>query len=194
MTTETDIRGRKKKITDLTKHDLNMVYSLVRVGDWADSEIGRVYRLSEEDVRNVFNNYEELLEAAEKNPSAQQQPQQDPSQERFEKQRKLRRDAKFASPAARQAAYRARLKEKLPANLEQPSPANETDTPIPAVEEPSVMLCQDPVTEIGPEEAETQYLTCYSSSVEGPDISEGVPVPVTAEACSEREELRVIEE
>jgi hypothetical protein len=193
MTTKTDIRGAKRQIKDLSRHEFNMIYSLVRVGDWPDSEIGRVYMLSEEDVRKVFNNYEELLEAAEKNPSLQQQLQQDPSPERIEKRRKLRSDARFTSPAARQAAYRARLQENRRGSLEQPSPADETDTPIPAVEEPSVTVCEAPVPEIGPEEAETQHSACYSSSVEGFDISESTPLPVKPQTYSERKELQVTE-
>src|SRR6266700_426169 len=100
---------------------------------------------------------------------AEQQPRQDPSQERFEKQRKLRSDAKFASPAVRQAAYRARLKENRRASLEQLSPVNETS----------------------PENADPHYSACYSPSVEGRDISAGVSLLVTPEACSEREELWV---
>jgi hypothetical protein len=86
------------------------------------------------------------------------------------------------------------LKEKRRASLEQPLPATETDTPIPAVEEPSITVCEAPVPEIGPEEAETQHSACYSSSGEGSDISENMPLPVTPEACREMAELRVIEE
>jgi hypothetical protein len=108
--------------------------------------------------------------------------------------RKRRNDARFVTAADRQAAYRARLKEKRDTSLEQPSPTHERDTPIPAVEETSVTVCEAPVPEIGPEEAETQHSACYGSSVESYDISERVPLPVMPEACREREELRVIEE
>jgi hypothetical protein len=86
------------------------------------------------------------------------------------------------------------LKEKCDASLEEPSPVDETDTSIAAVEDPSVTVCEAPVPEIGPEEAETQHSVCYSSSVESDDISESLPLPVMPEARSEREELRVIEE
>jgi hypothetical protein len=194
MTTETYIQSAKRQIKDLSRHEFNMIYSLVRVGDWPDSEIGRVYMLSEEDVRKVFNNYEELFEATDKNPSLQQQLQQGPSPERIEKRRKLRSDAKFTSPAARQAAYRARLQERRHTVIEQPSPANETDSPRPGVEVLPATFCQDPVTETNPENAEMQHSACYDSSVEGCDISESTPLPVTPEARSEREELRVVEE
>jgi len=80
------------------------------------------------------------------------------------------------------------------ADIEQPSPASETDTPIPDVEEPSVTDCEAPGTEIAPEEAEAQHSARYSSSEESDDISESVPLAVTPEACIEREALRVIEE
>jgi hypothetical protein len=166
----------------------------MRIGDWPALEIGRVYRLSEEDVTKVFDNYPELLEAAEKNPCLQEQPQQDPSQERLEKPRKKRSDARFATTAASQAAYRARLQEKQRTGFEQPSPSNETDSSGQDVQEPSVTVCEAPVPEIGAEETETQYSVCYRSSVERRDVSESVPLSVTPEACSEREELRVIEE
>ena len=137
MTTETYIQGAKRQIKDLSRNEFNMIYSLVRVGDWPDSEIGRVYTLSEEDVRKVFNDYEGLLEAAEKNPPVQEQLRQDPSQERVEKPRKRRCDARYATTADRQAAYRARLKKKPRSSLEQPSPPHETDSPRPDIQEPS---------------------------------------------------------
>ena len=126
----------KRQINDLTVNEINLIYSLMRIGDWPALEIGRVYRLSEEDVTKVFDNYPELLEAAEKNPCLQEQLQQDPSQERIEKSRKRRSDARFSTPAARQAAYRVRLQENRRGSLEQPSPADETDSPGPDVEEP----------------------------------------------------------
>jgi hypothetical protein len=189
-----DAQTGQKRIEDLTLHEFDMVYSLVRIGDWKDSEIGRVYRLSEEDVRKVFNNYQELLAAAEKIPSVQPQLWQDPSQERIGKPRKRRSDARYATAKERQAAYRHRLQESRRTGIEQPSPANETATPIPTIEEPPVTVCEAPVTETSPEEAETQHSACDSSPGEGSDILENMPVPVTPEACSEREELQVIEE
>jgi hypothetical protein len=184
----------KRQINDLTVNEINIIYSLMRIGDWPALEIGRVYRLSEEDVTKVFDNYPELLEAAEKNQCLQEQPRQDPSPERIEKPRKRRSDARFATTAERQAAYRARLKEQRRGSLEQASPSNETDSPWPEVEEPSVTICEAPVPEIGRENAETQHSACYDSSVEGHDISESTPLPVTPEACTERGELRVIED
>jgi len=79
MIKKTKIHSEKKQINNLTKHEVDMIYSLVRIGDWPALEIGRVYRLSEEDVTKVFDNYPELLEAAEKSPPVQEQPRQDPS-------------------------------------------------------------------------------------------------------------------
>jgi hypothetical protein len=125
---ETANQSKSRQIKDLTLHELNIIYSLVRIGDWADSEIGRVYKLSAEDVRRVFDNYVDLLEAAEKNPPVQEQLPQDPSQENVEKPRKRRSDARFATPAERQANYRARLKEKRHAKLQQPPQSSDTDS------------------------------------------------------------------
>ena len=147
-----------------------------------------------DDVHKVFDNYPQLREASLRNPPRDVLPQAPESELATKTPRKRRSDARYATAKERQAAYRARLQENRRAGIEQPSPANETDTPIPVVEEPSVTVCEAPVPEIGPEEAETQHSACYSSSAEGHDISESVPLPVTPEACSEREELRVIEE
>ena len=184
----------QKRIEDLTLKEVDMIYSLMRVGDWSDLEISRVYKISVDDMHKVFDNYPHLREACLRNPPRDVLPQTPESELTTKTPRKRRSDARYATTADRQAAYRAREKDKRRASLEQPSPDHEAESPGPEVEEPSVTLCQDPVTEIGPENADPQYSTCYSSSVEGPDISESVPLPVTAEACGEREELQVIEE
>ncbi len=180
----------QKRIEDLTLREIDMVYSLMRVRDWPDSEIGRVYKLSVDDVHVVFDNYPELREGCLRNPPRDVLPQAPESELTTKTPRKQRSDARYATTADRQAAYRAREKDKRRVSLEQPSPASETDTPIPDVEEPSVTVCQDPVTEIAPDEAEMQHSACYSSSEESDDISEEVPLSITPEACSEREELR----
>ena len=138
MTKNTNVHSEKKQVKDLTLHELNIIYSLVRIGDWADSEIGRFYKLSAEDVRRVFDDYVELLEAAENNPPVQQQLPQDTPQENIEKPRKRRRDAKYATTAERQAAYRDRMKERDRVTHGQPSPAKETDLRSPA--DPEVVL------------------------------------------------------
>ena len=190
----TDAQTKQKRIEDLKLHELDRVYSLVRIGDWPDSEIGRVYKLSVDDVHKVFDNYPQLREACLRNPPRDVLPQAPKSELTTKTARKRRSDARFVTPADRQAAYRARLKEKRRASLEQPLPATETDTPIPAVVNPSVTVCEAAGPEISPENAETQHSACDSSPGEGSDISENMPSLVTAEACSEKEELRVIEE
>src|SRR6266853_1255013 len=187
-----EAQTNQKRIEDLTLRDLDMVYSLMRLREWPDSEIGRVYKLSVDDVHKILDNYPELRETCLRNPPCDVLPQGSDSQLTTKTPRKRRSDAQYATTADRQASYRARLKEKLPASLEQPSPAHETDTPIQAVEELPATLCLNPVTETSPENTDTQYSTCDSSSVEGPDISESASLPVTPEACSEEEELRVI--
>jgi len=73
------------------------------------------------------------------------------------------------------------LHENRRANLEQLSPAIETDSPGPNVEELLATHRKDPVTEIGPEEAETQQSACYSSSEESDDISEDMPFSALSE-------------
>ena len=189
-----EAQAGQKRIEDLTLREIDMVYSLMRLGDWSDSEISRVYKVSVDDVHKVFDNYPQLREVCLRNPPRDVLPQAPELELTTKKPRKCRSDAVYATAKERQAAYRARLQESRRAGIEQLSLTANTDTPIPAVEEPSVTVCEAPVPEIGPEEAETQHSACYSSPVEGRDISESVPLPVTLEACSEREELRVIEE
>ena len=183
----------QKRIEDLTQREIDMVYSLVRIGEWADSEIGRVYKLSVDDVHEVFDNYIQLREAVLRNPPRDVLPQTPESKLTTGKTRKRRCDARYATAKERQAAYRAR-QENRRADIEQPLPSTNTDTPIPPIEELSVTVCEAPAPEIGPEEPETQHSASYSSSEESYDISESVPLSVTPAAYSEREELRVIEE
>ena len=173
----------QKQIQDLTLREVDMVYSLMRLGDWPDSEISRVYKLTVDDVHKIFDSYPQLREEFLRNPPGDVLPQAQESELTTKTQRKRRSDARFATTAERQAAYRARLKEKRDASLEQPSPSKETDSSGQDVEEPSITICEAPVTEIGPEEAETQHSACYRSSVEGCDISENVSLSVTPEAC-----------
>lgn len=155
----TQLQTNHKRIEELSMRELDMVYSLVRIGDWPDSQIGRVYKLSDGDVRKVFDNYVELRERLEKNQNREQPPQDpSPSPEQTKKQRKRRSDAQYASHAERQAAYLARLQERRHAGVEQPSPTADADAPIPADEEVSGTVCEDPVTEIGPENVETHGL------------------------------------
>jgi hypothetical protein len=188
MMNTTATQAKQKRIEDLTLHEVDMVYSLMRVGDWSDLEISRVYKLSMDDVHKVFDNYPQLREEVLRNPPRDVLPQTPESKLTTGKTRKRRCDARYATAKERQAAYRAR-QENRRADIEQPLPSTNTDTPIPPIEELSVTVCEAPVPEIGPEEAAMQYSTCYSSSVESHDISENVPLPVTPEACSESEAL-----
>ena len=188
----TGTQAKQKRIEDLTLREVDMVYSLMRVGDWSDLEISRVYKLSVDDVHKVFDNYPQLREACLRNPPRDVLPQAPESELTTKTPRKRRSDARYATTADRQVAYRARLKEKRRASLEQPLPTTETDTPIPDVEEPSVTVCEAPVPEIGPENADPQHSACDSSPTEGHDISESVPLSATPQTCSESEALQVI--
>jgi hypothetical protein len=188
-----ETQTKQKRIEELTLRELDMVYSLARIGDWPDSQIGRVYKLSEGDVRKVFDNYVELREMLKGNQDNERLPQE-LSPELTKKPRKRRRDARFATPAERQAAYRNRLQERRHAGIEQPSPTADAPAPIPADEEVSGTVCEDPVTEIGPENAVMQHSACHGSSEECSDTSESVPLSVTPQTCDESEALRLIEE
>ena len=188
-----EAQTKEKRIEDVTLRELDMVYSLMRVRDWSDLEIGRVYKLSVDDVHKVFDSYPQLREGVLRNPPRDVLPQAPESELTTKTPRKRRNDARFVTAADRQKAYRARLQESRHTVIEQPSPTANADKPIPAVEETSVTVCEAPVPEIGPEEAETQDSVCYSLPAEGRDISESVPFPVTPEACSEIEGLRVKE-
>jgi hypothetical protein len=188
-----EAQTKQKRIEDLKLHELDMLYSLSRTG-WSCPEIGRRYGISDAEVRSAIDDYVDLRRLCQERPTEERpHPDQEPELD-TKKPRKRRSDMVYATAKEPQAAYRARLQEKERAGIEQPSPTANADRPIPVVEEPSVTVCEAPVTEIGTEEVETQRSACYSSSVEGHDISESTPLPVTPEACSKGEELRVIEE
>jgi hypothetical protein len=147
----------QKRIEDLTLKEVDMIYSLARVGEWTDVEIGRRYSISQANVRTVVDRYEQLREAVQKNQHPERLPQE-PSPEITMKERKRRSDARYSTTAERQAAYRARLKEKPSASLEQPSPANETDSSAAG----SDSICNGlpaPVTETDSECPDTELLT-----------------------------------
>ena len=161
MTNTTATQAKQKRIEDLTLRQVDIVYSLMRVGDWSDLEISRVYKISVDDVHEVFDNYPQLREACLRNPPRDVLPQPPESELTTGKTRKRRSDALYATAKERQAAYRARLQENLRAGIEQPSPTVNANTPIPEVEETSITVCEAPVPEIGPEEAEMQYSGSY---------------------------------
>src|SRR5450759_5626947 len=98
-----EAKTKQKRIEDLTLKEVDMIYSLARVGEWTDLEIGRRYCISQADVRRVVDNYEELRGAVQKDQHHERLPQE-PSQE-LTTERKRRSDARFVTPAARQAAY-----------------------------------------------------------------------------------------
>src|ERR1035437_6220204 len=150
-----EAQTKEKRIEDLTLRELDMVYSLMRVRDWSDLEIGRVYKLAVDDVHKVLDNSPELREACLRNPPRDVVPQAPESELTTRKTRKRRCDAVYATATERQAASRARLQESRLAGIEQPSPASETDMPIPAVEEPYVAVSDSHVSEMGPATAET---------------------------------------
>jgi hypothetical protein len=110
----------QKRIEDLTLKEVDMIYSLARVG-WTEPEIGRRYQISPVDVRKVIDNYMELREMLKRNQHDERLPQE-PSAELTKTPRKRRSDAIFATPAERQRAYRARLREKRNADMQVPSP------------------------------------------------------------------------
>ena len=127
-----EAQAKQKRIEDLKLDELDMVYSLMRVQDWPDVEIGRVYKLSVDDVHKVFDNYPQLREACLRNPPRDVLPQDPESELTTKTPRKRRSDARFATTAERQAAYRARLKEKRHADLQQHPESSDTDSPSPA--------------------------------------------------------------
>ena len=193
MITTREVPAKQKRIEDLKLHELDMLYSLSRTG-WSCPEIGRRYGISDAEVRSAIDDYVDLRRLCQERPTEERpHPDQEPELD-TKKPRKRRSDMVYATAKERQAAYRARLQEKERAGIEQPSPTANADRPIPVVEEPSVTVCEAPVPEIDPESAEMEHSASYDSSVEGCDISESTPLPVTPEACRKREELRVIEE
>lgn len=122
---------KQKRIEDLSLQELDMIYSLTRIGDFPASEIGRRYKVSQGDVRKVIDNYVELRKMAESQPR-DERLQQDPAPELNKKLRKRRSDARYGSDRERQAAYRNRLRERRRAGAQQPSPDPVTDSPAPA--------------------------------------------------------------
>jgi hypothetical protein len=120
----TDIHSEKEQINDLTLHDLDMVYSLSRIG-WSCNEIARRYGISDADVRKVLDNYAELREMHNQQPHPPQDAQEDSVEQ---PKRKKRSDARFETSAEKQKAYRLRVKEKQRVGTET-SPTAATDLP-----------------------------------------------------------------
>jgi hypothetical protein len=120
-------RTEQKQTEDLTLGQLDMIYSLVRIGNWQDSDIARVYGLSEGDVRRAFSDYVELRRVLEIRQQNEDNPQKLPLEVAKKTPRKRRSDARYATPAERQASYRARLKERRFAGLHHPPQSADMD-------------------------------------------------------------------
>src|SRR5450631_1808552 len=129
MMNTTATQVKQKRIEDLTLHEVDMVYSLMRVGDWSDLEISRVYKLSVDDVHKVFDNYPQLREACLRNPPRDVLPQAPESELTTKTPRKRRSDALYATAKERQAAYCARLQESRLAGMQLPLPDSVMDSP-----------------------------------------------------------------
>jgi hypothetical protein len=154
-----EAQTKEKRIEDLTLRELDMVYSLMRVRDWSDLEIGRVYKLSVDDVHKVLDNYPQLREAILRNPPHDVLPQAPEPELTTGKTRKRRSDARFVTPAARQAAYRARLKEKRHTDVQQIPASSDPDSRLPAESE---FICNGlpaPVPETDCQCADTELLS-----------------------------------
>jgi len=153
--TETIVTQNKlRRIEDLSLKEIDMTYSLSRCG-WSYKDIGRKYGISENDARTVANNYEALRKICELKPPEERQNQNlEPATER---PRKRRHDAVYATAKDRQAAYRARLREKHRAVVEEPTPSASTDSTGTAQAEPAVTLCHDPASETVPDDVDPQH-------------------------------------
>jgi len=106
----------QKRIGELALKEVDMIYSLARIGEWKDVEIGRRYGISQADVRTVVDHYEELRKTARPNSP--------------EEVRNVGRNARYGSNRERQAAYRARLREKRRAEMQLPAPVAETPAAV----------------------------------------------------------------
>ena len=138
-----NIQHALKRIEDLSLRELDMVYSLSRIGR-SYSDIGKRYRISESDVRKIVEDYVELRELCEARPSAESQHVNLEPELPAKKPRKRRCDAIYATSKERQAAYRARLQEKRRAGVQIPSPAPATDSSTPVEEQVSVTAVEVP--------------------------------------------------
>jgi hypothetical protein len=132
-----------KRIEDLSLRELDMAYSLSRIGR-SYPDIGKRYRISESDVRKVVEDYVELRKLCKARPPVQSQHANSELEPTAKKPRKRRCDAIYATAKERQAAYRARLQEKRRAGMQFPSPAPVMDSPTPVEEQVSVTAVDIP--------------------------------------------------
>src|SRR5271169_6141659 len=127
MINATNMQPKLKRPEDLTLNDLDMVYSLNRIGEWSGTEIGRRYGISASDVKKIVEDYVELRKLCERKPPEEGLHQDRESELTAKKQRKRRSDTRYGSGRERQAAYRKRLREKNPDGIKQPSSARGPD-------------------------------------------------------------------
>jgi len=137
------IQPALKRIGDLSLRELDMAYSLSRIGR-SYPDIGKRYRISESDVRKLVDDYVELRKLCEARRSAERQQANPDPELTAKKPRKRRCDAIYATAKERQAAYRARLQEKRSAGMQFPLPATIMDSSTPVEEELSVTAVDTP--------------------------------------------------
>jgi len=132
-----------KRIEDLSLRELDMAYSLSRIG-WSCTAIGKRYGISESGVRKIVEDYVGLRELCEAKLAGESQHANPKPELTAKKPRKRRCDAKYATSKERQAAYRARLQEKRSAGMQFPLPATIMDSSTPVEEEVSVTAVDIP--------------------------------------------------
>lgn len=138
-----NVQPALKRIEDLSLRELDMVYSLSRIGrSYAD--IGKRYQISESDVRKLVDNYVELRKLCKAKPPSESQHANPEPHLTAKKPRKRRCDAIYATSKERQAAYRARLQERRRAGMQIPSPTPVTDSSAPVEEEVPVIAVEIP--------------------------------------------------
>jgi hypothetical protein len=133
-----------KRIEDLSVQELDRIYSLSRMGEWTSPEIAHRHKIRENDVWEVVRNYDQLRElrkAKSLEEKLNQNPNPDPT---TKKPRKRRCDARYATVAERQAAYRTRLKESRLVGTDQPSSIADAVTPGTTDEESSKTVSEYP--------------------------------------------------
>jgi hypothetical protein len=132
----TKIQPQLKRIEDLSLRELDMAYSLSRIGR-SYPDIGKRYRISESDVRKIVEDYVELRKLCEAKPVGESNHANPKLELTAKKPRKRRCDAIYATAKERQAAYRARLQERRRASMQFPSPAPVIDSSTPLEEQVS---------------------------------------------------------
>jgi transposase len=112
-------QAKQKRIEDLSLNELDMVYSLSRTG-WSCPEISERYGISEADVRKAVGEYDHLRRLCLERPTEERLHQGQEQEMTARKPRKRRKDSRYVTAAERQAAYRARLKERHNIVTEEP--------------------------------------------------------------------------